>query len=465
MLAAAALFPRHLWAEVGPVMSTLSAYMAAAKDRAIPPNILDETKHHVLDTFAAMVSGAELPAGQTVLAYARAQSGRPEATVAASMLVLPPVEAGMINGLLAHCDETDDSHGESQSHPGAAVVPAALALGEALKVSGMHFLRAVALGYDVGPRFTMALGGVDFRNETRRSTHAIAGNFGAAAAAGCVGSLNADQMRFLLDYSAQQASGFAVWERDVDHVEKAFMFGGMPARNGVQAATFVRSGFTGVDDVLSGPDNFFQVNGGRPELLVDGLGERYEVARTDIKKWTVGSPVQAPLDAIVNIRRQRDFSADDVQKVVVKLAPNVGRVVNNRDIPDISLQHMIAVMLVDKTASFHAAHDKERMTDPVILRHRAKVDYVPDPDLQQFMPARVAVVEVTLNDGTRMTDRVDAVRGTVRNPMTREEIVDKSRDLLAPVLGAQKSQGLIDAVLNLDGAADVTSLRPFLQRA
>ena len=112
MLAAAALFPARLRAEVGPVMATLAAYMAAAKDRPIPAAILDETKHHVLDTFAAMVSGAELPAGQTTLAYARTLSGRPEATVAASPLVLSPIEAALVNGLLAHCDETDDSHGE-----------------------------------------------------------------------------------------------------------------------------------------------------------------------------------------------------------------------------------------------------------------------------------------------------------------------------------------------------------------
>ena len=92
---------------------------------------------------------------------------------------------------LAHSDETDDSHGDSQSHPGASAVPAALAAGESLQITGAHFLRAVALGYDIGPRVTMALGAVAFRNDTRRSTHSIAGTFGAAAAAGCAASLDA----------------------------------------------------------------------------------------------------------------------------------------------------------------------------------------------------------------------------------------------------------------------------------
>src|SRR5687768_18181852 len=129
----------------------------------------------------------------------------------------------------------------------------------------------------------------------------------------------------------------------------------MPARNGVTAALLVRAGWNGVDDVFFGEDNFFQVNSptGTPAMLIERLGERFEIVNTDIKKWTVGTPIQAPLDAIENIRRKRPFEADDVKTVIVRLAPTVGAVVDNRDIPDISLQYMVAVMLVDKTASFH----------------------------------------------------------------------------------------------------------------
>lgn len=464
--ALAALYPFQVRAAVGPVMATLATYMAAARGRALPAAALERSRLHVLDTLGAMVSGAELLPGQRALAFARQQAARPEATVIASTVLTSPIDAALINGVLAHSDETDDSHGASQSHPGAAIVPAALALGETLNVTGAHFLRAVALGYDVGPRLTMALGAVDFRNETRRSTHAIAGTFGAAAAAGCVAGLDEQQMRWVLDYASQQSGGYAVWERDVDHIEKGFVFGGMPARNGVTAAMLVKGGFTGVDDVFSGPDNYFQVNApkGRPELLVEGLGERYEVTRTDVKKWTVGTPIQAPLDAIVNLRRQRPFTADQVTRVVVKLAPNVGNIVNNRDIPDICLQHMVAIMLIDQTASFAAAHDLPRMKDPVVLRHRAKVEYVPDPALAALMPIRVAIVDVTLADGTVLSERVEAVRGTVRNPMPAAEVEEKARDLFVPVLGAQKSDRLIEAVRRLDTAPDLKTLRPLMQR-
>jgi 2-methylcitrate dehydratase PrpD len=448
-------------------MATLSAYMAAAKDRALPPAVAEKAKHHILDTFAAMISGSELPPGRAALALARAQAGRPVATVVGSNVLTGPMDAALVNGVLAHSDETDDSHGPSQSHPGASIVPSALAVGEDLGASGEHFLHAVTLGYDVGPRLTMALGGPAFREDTRRSTHAIAGNFGSAAAAGCMAALSAQEMRWLLDYASQQASGYAIWGRDTDHIEKGFVFGGMPARNGVTSALVVRSGWNGVDDVFSGTDNFFQVNAptGKPDVLIDRLGERFEIVNTDIKKWTVGTPIQAPLDAIELIRRSHAFEANNVTRVVVRLAPSVGAVVDNRDIPDICLQHMVAVMLIDKTASFHAAHDKARMQDAEVLRQRAKVTYTPDPSLNRLLPVRVAIVEITLADGTQLSEQVEAVRGTVRNPMPRVEVVDKARDLIAPVLGAATAQKLIETLLTIEAVRDIRTLRPLLQKA
>ena len=129
VLCSAALPSIRLRAQaVGPVMAALSGYMAAAKDRGLPPEVVEKAKHHILDTFAAMVSGSELPPGRAALALARAQAGRPVATVVGSSVVTGPMDAALVNGVLAHSDETDDSHGPSQSHPGASIVPAALAL-------------------------------------------------------------------------------------------------------------------------------------------------------------------------------------------------------------------------------------------------------------------------------------------------------------------------------------------------
>ena len=135
-----------------------------------------------------------------------------------------------------------------------------------------------------------------------------------------------------------------------------------------------------------------------------------------------------------------------MQRVTVRLAPRVAAVVDNRDIPDICLQHMVAVMLLDKTVSFHAAHDKPRMQDAAALRQRAKVNLVRDEELTKLLPVRVAIVEIELTDGTRLSERVSAVRGTPRNPMSRAEVIEKARDLTAPVLGREKAESLIETV-------------------
>src|SRR5215471_1020178 len=110
------------------VTDTLSAYMAAARDRALPAEVVEKAKHHIVDTLAAMISGSTLPPGKLGIEFARAHQGDKVATIPATNIVCGPMEAAIANGLLAHSDETDDSHAPSQSHPGCAVVPAALAM-------------------------------------------------------------------------------------------------------------------------------------------------------------------------------------------------------------------------------------------------------------------------------------------------------------------------------------------------
>jgi 2-methylcitrate dehydratase PrpD len=467
-LAAAAAFPRVAAAaaadEVGPVMTRLSAYMSEAGHRALPEQAVLDTKYHILDTLAAMISGSELPPGEAALRFAGSYGGGGNTTVVASKLLLGPIEAAIVNGALAQADETDDNYSAGGAHPGCAVVPAALAAAETFGADGMRFLRAVTLGYDVGMRAMKAILGAT----VLRDTHNIVGSFGAAAAAGCLADLDARQMRWLLDYASQQAgAGYGAWQRDSEHIEKAFVFGSMAARNGVTAALLVRAGWTGVADVFTGHENFFQTYAPKadPAGLTEGLGERFEVAQTIIKKWSTGGPIQSPLDALVNLRTQRAFAAADVKEIVVRLSTSAAPKVDNVASPDLCLQYLAAVLLLDGTVSFRAAHDKARMTAPAIVAERAKVKIVAEAELERLLPKRVAVVEVTLADGTRLAARSDTVRGTPENPMSRDEIVAKARDLVVPVLGAETCTKLVDAIFALERIKDIRELRPLLQKA
>jgi 2-methylcitrate dehydratase PrpD len=448
--------------EVGAVMGKLSKYMSEAGSRALPPDAAEQTKTHILDTLAAMISGSELPPGRQALQFARAVGGETMATIAASDMLRGPIEAAIVNGALAQADETDDNYNAGGAHPGCAVVPAALAMGEFRRIDGARFVRAVALGYDVGMRAMKTVLGTTVLQDT----HNVVGTFGAAAAAGCVANLNTQQMRWLLDYASQQAgAGYAIWQRDPAHMEKAFVFGSMGARNGVTAALLVQAGFTGVNDVFSGRDNFFSAYAPKadPGGLVEGLGERYEVAETNIKKWSTGGPVQSPLDALVDLRRRHPFDAGDVTKVVVRLSTSAAPKVDNAQSPDLSLQYLVAVMLLDGTLTFRAAHDIARMNDPAVVRLRAKVQVTAEKELERLLPKRVAVIEITLNDGTLLSERNDTVRGTPENPMTRDEVVAKARDLINPVLGDKTGAQLVEKVYALETVKDIRELRPLLQ--
>jgi len=318
-----------------------------------------------------------------------------------------------------------------------------------------------ALSYDLAMRAMRTVG------PGMKETHNLVATMGASAAAGCIAGLNAQQMRWMLGYTAQQSSGIGAWNRDTEHIQKAFLFGGMTARSGVTSALLVQAGWTGVDDIFSGRDNFFLAYNAKadPLGLIDKLGERYEVTRTNIKKWPVGSPIQAVLDALENLRAQKSFTAAQVKDVTVRLATNEAAIVNNREIPDICLQHVMAVALLDETITFASVHDNARLTDPGTLRARAIVRLVPDEELHNLMPLRAAIVDVTLVDGTHLSRRVDDVRGTPNNPMTRAEVVAKASDLIAPILGPAKCASLIERIFQLDGVRGIRELRPLLQRA
>jgi 2-methylcitrate dehydratase PrpD len=461
---AAGLIPKQILlaeGEISPAMATLSSYMSEAGNRPLPEAVTREAVHHILDTIAAMVSGTRLPPGQRAIAFARASAGKGLSTVVGSSLLCGPVDAALVNAELAQSDESDDVYGGGGPHPGAAIVPAVLAVGELTGASGARFVRAVTLGYDIGVRALQTVG------SGFKETHNLVGTMGAAAAAGCVLNLNPQQMRWLLDYSIQQAGAETPsWRRDTEHVEKSFVFAGMPARNGVTAALLVRSGWSAVDDTLSGPDNFVQYYAprGGPEPMIRQLGERFDVTVTALKKWTTGGGTQSPLDALASLLKRHPFEPAQVRQVVVRAGTSSARAVDNSEMPDISLQHLIAVMLIDKTVSFAAAHDRARMNDPAVRRERAKVQLIADDDLERLLPRRVAIVDVTLTDGTQLTERVEAVRGTPENPMTREEVVAKARDLMTPVLGAPNTTSLINKILAIDTLKDIRALRPLLQK-
>ncbi len=439
----------------------LARYMAEARDRTLPPLVMRETKHRILDTLGAIVSGAHLKPGEMAIKFVRAQGGVPEASVLTTDIRTSAINAALANGMFGHADETDDFEPVTKAHPGCAVVPAALAMGEREGRSGMEILKAVALGYDLCCRFLMALG-PDHVRGTHRSAEGTSSTFGSVGAAASLARLDETGMRYALSYAAQQVSGLWSWVGDADHVEKAFDFSGMGTRNGVTAAIMVQMGFTGVRDVLDGEHNMLVAlsTEPKPEEMVAGLGSRFFVSETAIKTFSVGYPIQAPLDAILTLRRQHGLTVNAVDRILVRLPEDGARIVDNSAMPDVNCQHLIAVALIDGNVSFEMSHSRERMLDPQVRAVRDRVQLVGDRALMVPDAPRSGFVEVTLRDGRKVSHFTRHAPGTKENPLDTEGVNAKVRGLMAPVLGAERTEALIRRVNALEDVADIRELRP-----
>jgi 2-methylcitrate dehydratase PrpD len=438
--------------------------MSSARDRALSPDVARETRHRILDTIAAMVSGARLKPGEAAIRFARAQGGVPEATVLTTTLRTSAVNAALVNGMLAHADETDDFEPITKAHPGCAVVPAALAMGERTKGSGPDLIRAVALGYDICCRWLLALGPGHVRG-THRSAEGVSATMGAAAAAASMARLDEKGMRYALSYAIQQVSGVWSWERDVEHIEKAFDFAGMGARNGVTAAVMVQLGFTGVDDVLEGEHNAIEAHSRepKPEEMARDLGTRYFVTETAIKTFSVGYPIQAALDAFLSLRREHALTPTNVGRIVATLPEDGARIVDDRSMPDVNLQYLIAVALVDGSVSFDASHSYERMKDPQVLDVKRRVDLVADRALMDPAAPRSARIEVRLRDGRTVSRFTRHAPGTKENPLDAAGVNAKAKSLMEPVIGARRTSAVINRVHTLDTLQDLRVLTRLLR--
>src|ERR1051325_10372006 len=310
------------------IIDSLVEYMLAARSAKLPDIVIQRGKSHLLDTLAAIVSGSTLKPGKLGLQHAREQGAQGECSVLGTNLKTAPIIAAFANGMSGHADETDDSN--SQLHPGCAIVPAALAIAESQTRGGEALLRAVILGYDIGFRFHQAF-------EPRSTT--FGATFGAAAAAGTLANLDDLQLRYLISYAAQQASGSRAWVADDEHIEKAFDYAATPARNGVTAALLVKMGFTGNRDVLEGDKGIVETYAPcDPAKLLAELGQRFTITRCLAKKNPVGSPMMEAAEATVHMVTEQKINYDEIVKVVARLPESGARTVNNRHMPDVNIQ-------------------------------------------------------------------------------------------------------------------------------
>ena len=448
------------------ITEPLSDYIVSEQAGQLPPAIKERAKIHILDTIGAMVSGSQLKPGKVGIDFVRTQGGPQDATIVATDLRTSPILAALANAMTAHADETDDAHFPTVTHPGSVILPSALAVAETQHRSGADLIAAVVLGYDVMCRINKAF---DRGWMGKRGLHAgsLCAVFGAAAAASRLLSASAQQVRHALALAATQASGVNTWRQDPEHIDKALCFSGAPARNGVTAALMAQAGFTGTATVFEGEENFFKAfsENSHPDEVIKELGSRYEILDTSIRKYPAGQPIQATLEGYFTLVKQHRLDGRRIQKIVVRLPDTQARTINDRHMPDVNCQYMLAVAMLDGKIDFQNSHDFERMHDPQVLELKKRVELVADPELTKIFPAvRSAIVEITMVDGGQFKVLEDRMPGAPYNPMSAEELDEKFHSLSDPVLGEPRSQAVAKTAHNLENLADVATLTALLSR-
>jgi len=446
--------------------AAVARYAAGSASFAYPKAVLEKGKLQLLDTLAAIVSGTALEAGIAGRRYAESLGGRAVASILGTDARAPLVEATLANGMSAHADESDDSHEESQTHPGCGVVPAAMAAAEELGGSGDALLRATILGYEMTIRFARAFGaGMTFKASSM-SSHAYGPLFGAGYAAGALMGFDEHRFMVLLNYLAQEASGLTTWRRDERHTLKSYVFAGMPAMNGAKCAALVRAGFSGGGDVLDMTDrNMLDAITAKPNpmALTDRLGTRHEILDTDIKFYPVGYPIAAPLGALEKIIADHRVTALETKCIRVFYDEDWYKVIGDKSrMPDVNLRYCMAVTLVDGKLTFDAAHDAERMRDPTVEAVGRRIEFLgPLPHLQRFDSR----VEIDTERGTFGADQDRNVLGRAENPMSKAQVQAKARELFSTVLAAGAADKLIETVDRIETVADVRQLIPLMTPA
>jgi 2-methylcitrate dehydratase PrpD len=443
------------------VTGQLARYIAQGGQAELPPEVIEKAKHHILDSLAAIIFGSFLKAGRLAVKFIQSQGGIEEAQVAGTALKTSAINAALANGLMGHAAEVDDYQSTSLTHAGIAVVPAALAVAEREQVDGRRFLKGVVVGYDICCRLPHAIG-LNNMERFGLASHSVSGTFGAAAASASIMELDEQAVRTVLSYAVQQASGSLNWLRDRDHVEKAFVYGGMPARNGATAAIFAQLGFTGVGDPFVGRPNylyFFSRDVSKPRVLIEGLGSRYEIMDNVLKKYAVGGPIQAPLDGLLLLMEKHRLTSKNVTAISVYLSTESLMVINDREMPNVNLQYILAATLLDGKITNKTTMSYERMNDPEIQDLKKRVKLVHEPKFDDPRLKRQAIVEVSTANGERWSEQVKNVRGTPENPMTWPEVEAKCLDLIGSVVGTKQSQQLVEQVRHLEQIGNMKEIK------
>jgi 2-methylcitrate dehydratase PrpD len=400
----------------------------------LPQRTREVARIALLDTLGAGLYGFNTPWTQKLLTWAKRGGSGSEARVwGEAGATLRCADAALVNGVATHAFELDDYH-NAKLHCGAAVIPAALAVAERLDSNGRDLLTAIAAGYEVMIRSSLALNPSAARLRGWHLT-GVVGPFGAAAACAVLLKLNAEQAAWALGLAGTQGAG--LWAFNADGTMSKRLHPGKAAHSGVLAAELAQLGFSGPTQIYEFEDGGVLKafsDASDPAPLTRDLGAVYHLDKNSIKPYCCCGSTHSYIDAALALRKKLGAPWNTKLKVrvgtckVVDVQCGFDYVPSSALNAQMSLRYAVAVALIDG-AALPAQFTDAKLTDPTIGAMATGIELVPDPELDKLYPKDFAGWVAVEHNGK--WERVDIMNptGSIHAPIDAAGITEKFRGI------------------------------------
>jgi 2-methylcitrate dehydratase PrpD len=372
--------------------------------------------------------------------------------------------AALLNGALGHSLDFDDTHAAGSLHPGAPVIPAALAAGEMAGASGADVLAAIIAGYEVTCRIALALPAGEHYARGFHPT-ATCGAFGAAAAAGRVFGLDAAGVASALGIALSQCSGSLQFLANGAWTKRFQV--GWAAHAGLAAATLARERFKGAAEALEGRHGFLRAYAPAPmpERALENLSTQFELMQTAVKPYPSCRYGHAGIDAAIALRSEHGLKPEEIESVTLGLPRAgmllIGEPAEKKAAPENVVDGQFSGPFVISVALATGGMDWDSyrlLHDPLVRGLMGKVRCEFDPEIETEFPRNMAGKVTVAAGGRRYKKKVVVAKGEPGNFLTEAELRGKFAALADSVLGAERSARLADAVLAIDSMENISAL-------
>lgn len=445
----------------------LAQFSSNLRFKDLNSNIIECFKKYLLDGIGCAVFGSRQPWAQIVNRMIKEERGRKESTLWLERFKGPASHIALGLGVMIHSFDFDDYH-NAKIHPGAVVIPAALSMGEKLKVSGRKVMTAMVAGYETMVRVALATG----PNSSRlRGWHltGTTGTFGSAAASGNLLGLDEEKMTSALGLAGTQSAG--LWAFNVDGSMSKRFHPGRASQSGIIASLLASKGFKGPSQILEAEDGgFFKATSddANPSVVLEGLGEKFFSIKTNIKPYACCASIHSSIDGILSLKKTYGFTTSELEKIRVGTAHGVivqcGFPYKPLNVlqAQMSLQYGIAVSLLDEKALTEQFSEK-KISDPKILELAKRVEVYLDHEIEALYPKKFAgKIEVILTNGKRLQTRIDSPLGSFEKPMTFEEVAEKFRSLVKGIISPERAEAIIEKIMKIDQIEKIHELTKLL---